>query len=88
MPRYIDADALEIVCFTDREGSFSDGVQWLLEYIDGLQSADVQPVRRGKWLDGYGFAGNHYDCFVCDQCKEATMVKVNYCPYCGAKMEK
>lgn len=48
MPRYIDADALEVVCFTDREGSFSDGVQWLLEYIDGLPSADVQPVVRCK----------------------------------------
>ena len=48
MPKYIDADALEVVCFTDREGSFSDGVQWLLEYIDGLPSADVHPVIRCK----------------------------------------
>lgn len=50
MPKYIDADALEVVGFTDRQGSFSDGVQWLLEYIDKLPSADVQPVRHGRWI--------------------------------------
>ena len=49
MSRYINTDALEVVGFTNREGSFSDGVQWLLEYIDGLPSADVQPVTQCKY---------------------------------------
>lgn len=48
MAKYINADLLEVVCFTDQEGSFSDGVQWLLEYIDALPSADVQSVIRCK----------------------------------------
>ena len=38
-------------------------------------SADVQPVRHGKWLDGYGYAGNYYDCFICDQCETESMAK-------------
>lgn len=42
--------------------------------------------RHGKWLDGQGFAGNYYDCFVCDQCKKESMAKTNYCPHCGATM--
>ena len=41
MAKYINTDVLEVVGFTDQEGSFSDGVQWLLEYIDTLPSADV-----------------------------------------------
>ena len=48
MAKYINTDVLEVVGFTDQEGSFSDGVQWLLEYIDTLPSADVQPVVRCK----------------------------------------
>ena len=48
MAKYINTDVLEVVGFTDQEGSFSDGVQWLLEYIDALPSADVQPVQR--WI--------------------------------------
>lgn len=52
--------------------------------IKALPSAE----RHGKWLDGYGFAGNYFDCFVCDQCKKENMAKTNYCPNCGAKMIK
>lgn len=48
MAKYINTDLLEVVAFTDRQGSFSDGVQWLLEYIDALPSADVQSVQR--WI--------------------------------------
>lgn len=84
MDNLIDRQALDVVAFTDRDGTFSDGVQWLLEYIDALPSAE----RQGKWLDGYGFAGNYFDCFVCDQCKKENMAKTNYCPNCGARMIK
>lgn len=58
MAKYINTDALEVVGFTDQEGSFSDGVQWLLEYIDTLPSEDVIPVSWIKekitWLMGTG----------------------------------
>lgn len=59
MARYIDADALEVVCFTDREGSFSDGVQWLLEYIDGLPSAQPEIIR---CKDCYHYPSEYADC--------------------------
>ena len=51
---------------------------------------EVQPSaeRHGKWLNGQGFAGNYFDCLVCDQCKKESMAKTNYCPNCGAIMDK
>ena len=64
-----------------------NGVGWvwsqILDEIEKLPSAE----RHGKWLDGYGFAGNYYDCFVCNQCKKESMAKTNYCPNCGARMD-
>lgn len=48
MVNYIDRQALDIVAFTDRDGTFSDGVQWLLEYIDALPSADAIKIVRCK----------------------------------------
>lgn len=55
--------------------------------IDFFPVSDAIPERQGKWLDGHGFAGNYYDCFVCDQCKKESMAKTKYCPNCGAKMD-
>lgn len=60
MAKYINADLLEVVGFTDQEGSFSDGVQWLLEYIDALPSADVQSVVRCKDCKHYRVQGGMY----------------------------
>jgi len=48
MAEYIDRQALDVVAFTDRDGTFSDGIQWLLEYIDALPTADVVEVVRCK----------------------------------------
>lgn len=72
-------------CFDDKEEPY---YRALSEAIEALNRKEYPAVRQGKWLDGQGFAGNYYDCFVCDQCKEQTMAKINYCPYCGAKMEE
>ena len=92
MPKYIDADALEVVGFTDRQGSFSDGVQWLLEYIDKLPSADVQPVRHGHWIRHIEqkniFGGK---CVECSECGEKYVVQYiedeKCCRNCGARMD-
>lgn len=48
MADYIDRQALDVVAFTDRDGTFSDGIQWLLEYIDALPPADAVEVVRCK----------------------------------------
>ena len=55
----------------------------IARYDDELKTADVQPVKRGKWeicSDGY------YP--YCSECKaEPESGKMtNYCPRCGADM--
>ena len=58
--------------------------------IDEIKAADVQPVRRGRWIhfndDGFIF---------CTECKHEAYWDTDYgqqlfdyCPYCGARMIK
>ena len=56
---------------------------WIVETLEGLPSADVAPVRRGRWIFDYG---NYY----CSECNEIsdTGYETNYCPNCGAKMDE
>lgn len=48
-------------------------------------AVDAEPVRRGKWENG---GDGIYD--TCTYCKESIYMALpmNYCPNCGAKMEK
>lgn len=52
-----------------------------------LPSADVAPVRHGRWL-----CGDYYDigdvCSECDWDSQMTHPSYRYCPNCGAKMDK
>ena len=47
-------------------------------------SADVEPVRHGRWLcvdtDTEQF-------FLCNRCKKKEYWESKYCPSCGAKMD-
>lgn len=58
-----------------------------------IPAADVAPVKHGKWIE---YQIPHY--FKCSECKctvpyvKAVLIdgkrKYNYCPACGAKMDK
>ena len=52
-----------------------------IRYMD---SADVAPVRHGKWLcidtDTEQF-------FLCNRCKKKEYWESNYCPNCGCRMD-
>ena len=55
--------------------------------IEKLPAADVAPVVHGEWLSGRTFLENA----VCSNCKttyEAYYSKYQYCPRCGAKMDR
>lgn len=68
--------------------------------IDSVLPADVEPVRHGRWegyihsrycgMDEYGEPvyrdGTVYYCSN-PKCRRKTVVKENYCPNCGAKMD-
>ena len=52
--------------------------------VDKIPSADVAPVRHGRWLcvdtDTEQF-------FLCNRCKKKEYWESNYCPNCGCKMD-
>ena len=53
----------------------------LLDVVDGYY---VETQKTGEWVeeDEYG------DLWVCDQCGFASEYRNNYCPNCGAQMER
>ena len=52
--------------------------------IEHVPSADVAPVKRGKWI----FDDNWWS-FQCTECKGyvGNANKFDYCPHCGAEMD-
>lgn len=45
---YKDVSSLEVVSYFRRSDDFNDGVEFILEKLDAIPVADVEPVRHGK----------------------------------------
>ena len=63
-----------------------------VETLEGLPSADVQPIRNGKWIPKFNgqFKGGAYwfDCSVCGRIvPDVRNGGWNYCPNCGARQD-
>ena len=57
----------------------------LVDTFSDIPAADVAPVRRGRWI------ATHDEFCSCSVCKYPVYVawgQTNYCPNCGAKMDK
>ena len=56
----------------------------LVSDLRDMKTADVVPVRHGRWLcvdtDTEQF-------FLCNRCKKKEYWESNYCPNCGCKMD-
>lgn len=67
--------------------------------IDEMPTIEAEPIKHGKW-EGYirsVFHGTDEDgnpiyrdvtVWQCQRCSRKTVIKENYCPNCGAKMEE
>lgn len=66
--------------------------------ITEIPSADVEQVRHGRWV-GYpeclkytnAYSDDHIVCSVCEECYsilDNDCGRFNYCPNCGARMDK
>lgn len=75
--------------------TFYNGLETARQIAHDLPSADVQPVRHGRWF----MRGGIWRCSECGQkallrlsdatggCREYEYYRANYCPNCGAKMD-
>ena len=79
MPRYIDEN--EIYKLFNARGV----AQLHVGDIDVLPRVEVKEVVHGRWIDAREYCGD-YMCSNCDALYGTN--KFNYCPNCGAKMNK
>lgn len=66
------------------------GEQWAIsQCIDAIKKLPtIDLVKHGKWNSRHnGFIGIVFECSECGQLRSAT-ADWNYCPNCGARMER
>lgn len=70
-----------------------EGMKDALDDLDGVSSADVEPVRHGVWkpieVERYKRKDGSYILVECSICGHTSLDVTNYpyCPNCGAKMD-
>ena len=94
MAEYIDREALkEEILHGKNKPTIYYGAQeaeWIDECIKNAPIADVQEVRHGKWEKQQNGKEKCSDCGcgVVFQTVYGRWEYENYCPHCGAKMDK
>ena len=58
-----------------------DYLDHVIDIIEYIPSADVAPVRHGRWEE-YGKT------WWCSECGFETWLRWDYCPDCGARMDE
>lgn len=73
-----------------RKPDFYNGYQIACRFVENFQTADVVPVRYGRWefVEQRFYLGGFINIFRCSECKCPADREFNYCPHCGAKMEE
>lgn len=88
MTRLIDANEIEKVLEEKHFNRVLDSDRWIIadikKSIMDLQTIDAEPVRHGKWIE-YPIADGMNQCSVCGVLRFGES---NYCPNCGARMDK
>ena len=84
MAEYIEREAAMYIAF--KSPFFSDS---LMEEIQAIPSADVAPVRHGKWTSiGYDCGENEYQCSECRRTEwRESADDMKFCMFCGAMMD-
>lgn len=92
MAEYIDREALllRIDCYgTNKFGMLDEDIR---AFIKAQPTADVAPVRHGRWIDAYpDIEPNPMFMYgICSECgfEQAISKYLKYCPDCGAQMDE
>ena len=81
---YIRTKYISVYNRRDKCSQFwADTIRYFEKRINKLDDYDVVPVRHGHWIDN-----KHTDTAICSECKCVFTDETNYCPKCGAKMDK
>ena len=79
-------DALDIVAHNNVHGEITlNRYDKIIDGIYEIPSADVAPVRHGRWEVIDAEEPRRYGC---SECKRLSWHMENYCPCCGSKMDE
>ena len=97
MAEYIEREAtvkllrrLESRDYRREKGSIQEAIK-MVSFPEYTPSADVAPVRHGRWIDTYpDIEPNPMFMYgICSECgfEQGISKYLSYCPNCGAKMD-
>ena len=84
-------------CVLAGDNDEADCYRDCIDLLDSIPAADVAEVRHGKWIgiDSSFWKPTHSSdipvfrkTYRCSECRRRTAIAENYCPNCGAKMDK
>lgn len=52
------------------------------------EQADVQPIRRGHWIEKVSYSGWGVSIYTCSECENAETIPSKFCPNCGAELRE
>ena len=93
---YIEREAIEKAFAEEISTNYLDdyakGFQAALLAVMSIPTADVAPVRHGRWIEQEQCEENLYSCSACGTewvTIEGTPKEngMDFCPHCGAKMD-
>ena len=93
MTKYIERDAAIKSLLNDVPGQVSYSREDAADCIFWLDTADVAPVRHGRWIEPSRlyYGAKQYECSLCYSDtfwkKHNITEKYPHCPNCGAKMD-
>ena len=82
MAEYIDKQAAIAAIKKDIMGGLN-----YESILKKIPAADVQPVKRGRWVFNKPPDDWIMSLYTCDQCSHVEEGKPNYCPNCGARID-
>lgn len=98
MAEYIEREALikricEEKCRTEygkcQKGKHDDKIiLCVCDFINFQPTADVAPVKHGRWIKQENYPGTYSKCSECDQRVGGYAPNYKFCPNCGAKMDQ
>lgn len=74
-------DVIKVIELCQRKGEPADRLD-----IIRIPCADVQPIKRGRWIGRGNVWSEDWKCSYCNE-RLGKAEHSNYCPNCGARMD-
>ena len=84
MKKYIDAEGVMRACYDSFLKTGNKAYREIFALVEAVPAEDVAEVRHGRWVE-FSPLRNMFSCSLCGQWGDRLW---NYCPNCGAIMDK